>query len=143
MAKLPELDGDLIHKIAIKVLEKGLRPKVAARSLCVSNARYARWEKRGQDLQNEEIDPEGEHDALCLRLVVAVEIAEADYEEELLRLLREAKHSDWTKYQTLLERRFPERHAKLEQKAKKDLAAESPDEFYARMEREDAAKSKA
>jgi hypothetical protein len=105
-----ELDESLIHAVCAKV-RVGQWPQRALVACGVPGPDALRWLDAGHTAQKEGVSPD---DDLYVRLVAALDVAEADCEATWIAAILGAsgKGANWARYGVLLDKRWPERYGR-------------------------------
>lgn len=135
---MSDLTPQMIDECCKMVEEIGLHAHIALENLGVRRGTAKGWLRRGEELDIEGREPKSKYDELCLALFVGVVAAEADVEKRWNmqwnaaneKALLNGKANGFAGIATRLERRFPERYKRVNEKTPE--IQESADQFFRR-----------
>ncbi len=106
----PRLLTPAVQKTICKAIEVGAKLEIAARAAGIGARTLDEWLKHGRDELQADPDASGP----CAAFVSEVMIASAKFEQELIGIIRKEAPKTWQAAAWLLERKFPERYAKVD-----------------------------
>ncbi len=99
-----------VQETICEAIEAGTTLEIAARAARIGPRTLDEWLYHGRNELRENPDAEGP----CLDFVKAVTVASATFEKECLTIIQDAAPKNWPAAAWLLERKFPERYAKVD-----------------------------
>lgn len=134
-----ELDEQLIRDACQKV-RVGQWPQRALVACGVPGPEASRWLDAGHSAQQEGVSPD---DDLHVRLVAAIDIAEADCEATWISAIIAAsgKGANWQRHAALLDKRWPDRYGKTPNVGGRREDRRSLEDILADVEAESKGKS--
>ncbi len=106
----PRLLTPAVKKTICKAIKAGAKLEIAARAAGIGARTLDEWLKHGRDELQADPDASGP----CAAFVSKVMIASAKNEQELIGIIRKEAPKTWQAAAWLLERKFPERYAKVD-----------------------------
>ncbi len=106
----PRLLTPEVQKVICEAIEAGTTLEIAARAARIGPRTLDEWLEHGRNELRENPDAEGP----CADFVRAVTVASATFEKDTLAIIQDAASKNWTAAAWLLERKFPERYAKVD-----------------------------
>ena len=106
----PRLLTPEVQKVICEAIEAGTTLEIAARAARIGPRTLDEWLHHGRNELRENPDAEGP----CADFVRAVTVASATFEKDTLAIIQDAAPKNWTAAAWLLERKFPERYAKVD-----------------------------
>jgi transposase-like protein len=99
-----------VQQTICQAIETGTTLEIAARAAGIGARTLDEWLQHGRYELQENPDAEGP----CADFVRAVSVASAKFEGDCLAIIQDAAPKNWTAAAWLLERKFPERYAKVD-----------------------------
>ncbi len=99
-----------VQETICEAIEAGTTLEIAARAARIGPRTLDEWLHHGRNELRENPDAEGP----CADFVRAVTVASATFEKDTLAMIQDAAPKNWTAAAWLLERKFPERYAKVD-----------------------------
>ena len=99
-----------VQEVTCKAIEAGVTLEIAAQGAGIGARALDEWIHCGRAELQENPDAEGQ----CADFVRAVTVASATFEKDTLAIIQDAAPKNWTAAAWLLERKFPERYAKVD-----------------------------
>jgi len=106
----PRLLTPEVQKVICEAIEAAANLEIAAQAAGIGARTLDEWLHHGRNELRENPDAEGP----CANFVRAVTVASATFEIDCLAMIQGAAPKNWTAAAWLLERKFPERYAKVD-----------------------------
>ncbi len=122
-----------VKKTICQAIETGAKLEIAARAAGIGARTLDDWLKHGRDELQADPDASGP----CAVFVSEVMIASAKNEQELIGIILKEAPKTWQAAAWLLERKFPERYAKVDRlRVIEDETNKKPDAYQSLQERQ-------
>ncbi len=129
----PRLLTPAVKKTICKAIKAGAKLEIAARAAGIGARTLDEWLKHGRDELQADPDASGP----CAAFVSEVMIASAKFEQELIGIIRKEAPKTWQAAAWLLERKFPERYAKVDRlRVTEDETNKKPVAYQSLQERQ-------
>ncbi len=129
----PRLLTPAVQKTICKAIKAGAKLEIAARAAGIGARTLDEWLKHGRDELQADPDASGP----CAAFVSEVMIASAKFEQELIGIIRKEAPKTWQAAAWLLERKFPQRYARVDRlRASGDETNKKPDAYQSLQERQ-------
>jgi hypothetical protein len=106
----PRLLTPEVQKVIFEAIEAGAKLEIAAKAARIGARTLDEWLHHGRKELQENPDAEGP----CANFVRDATAASAKFETDCLSIIQDAAEKNWTAAAWLLERKFPERYAKVD-----------------------------
>ena len=106
----PRLLTPKVQEVICEAIEAAAALEIAAQAAGIGARTLDEWLQHGR--KELEADPDAE--GPCADFVRAVSVASAKFEGDCLAMIQDAAPKNWTAAAWLLERKFPERYAKVD-----------------------------
>ncbi len=106
----PRLLTPKVQEVICEAIEAAAKLEIAAQAAGIGARTLDEWLHHGHNELRENPDAEGP----CADFVRAVTVASATFEKDTLAIIQDAAPKNWTAAAWLLERKFPERYAKVD-----------------------------
>ncbi len=106
----PRLLTPEVQKVIYEAIEAGTTLEIAAQAAGIGARTLDEWLHHGRAELQDNPDAEGP----CANFVRAEKVASAKFERDCLSRIQDAARNNWTANAWLLERKFPQRYAKVD-----------------------------
>jgi len=106
----PRLLTSEVQEVICKAIEAGATLEIAAQAASIGARTLDEWLYHGR----KELEANPDAESPCTDFVKAVTVASATFESDCLAMIQDAAPKNWTAAAWLLERKFPERYAKVD-----------------------------